>query len=309
MRGLDFSLGRSAIGLNPGVSALRRRVFDFTTGTMPPGAALSRAGSGLSFGASGGLGVSGANLARFDHDPATGVLLGLLIEPGATNIVPNSAPVVENLNISACTAANLALNALGVFPGVQVISDGSSWGRVRHAAEVGAGKTYAITCYLRAGTSGRARFVCSAGSSETVVAGPIGALANTRSDLGTCTSINELLLADGLTRRLRMVFDSTYSGAATFGLGMDSGVAGQTVIYLGMQVEEGAAASSFILNGNTPVARAADQLSLTGLSGRFDLTLDYAGGGTGTISGATVAPGYIVATTGRHLRRITAVPG
>ncbi|MGN6271218.1 MAG: phage head spike fiber domain-containing protein [Sphingomonas sp.] len=64
--------------------------FDFTGGVMPPGASLSRASPASWTDAGGSIRIAAADAARFDHDPATHLLRGLLIEPAATNLIADS---------------------------------------------------------------------------------------------------------------------------------------------------------------------------------------------------------------------------
>lgn len=68
-------------------------MFDFTGGSLPSGATFSRASSGTRFNSGGTLVTESSNVARFDYDPSTLVLLGLLIEPTRTNLLQNSRAI------------------------------------------------------------------------------------------------------------------------------------------------------------------------------------------------------------------------
>jgi len=69
--------------------------FDFSSGTLD-GATLSRSSSGTRFDDSGMLIAMPADAARFDHDPVTRALRGLLVEPRATNEVWYSQDISRN---------------------------------------------------------------------------------------------------------------------------------------------------------------------------------------------------------------------
>ena len=84
----------TALGGGPGFRLNRRGkvppVFDFTGGVLPAGASLSRASSATRCDAAGTLASEAADVARFDYDPVSHALRGLLVEPAATNQVLNS---------------------------------------------------------------------------------------------------------------------------------------------------------------------------------------------------------------------------
>ncbi len=72
--------------------------FDFTPGTLPAGATVSRAGTGWAWDASGttSLAAYSTNLPRFQHNPMTGALLGLLLEPATTNEIWYSNDITQS---------------------------------------------------------------------------------------------------------------------------------------------------------------------------------------------------------------------
>ena len=81
----------SLTGRPPGrVSMASRLVLDFTTGALPDGVSFTRAGSATYFDAAGVLQTALADVPRFDHNPVSGALRGLLVEPSATNRLLNS---------------------------------------------------------------------------------------------------------------------------------------------------------------------------------------------------------------------------
>lgn len=78
-------------------------LLNFMTGTLPGGVTFTRASAGTYVNATGRIVSAAAHAARFDHDPATLALRGLLVEPTATNLLVRSA----EFNDAAWTASGL----------------------------------------------------------------------------------------------------------------------------------------------------------------------------------------------------------
>ncbi len=71
-----------------------RVLFEFTRAAMPEGALLRREGRASLWDASGVLRIVGRDVPRFDHDPLTGELLGLVVEPSASNLLAEGGDFV-----------------------------------------------------------------------------------------------------------------------------------------------------------------------------------------------------------------------
>ena len=80
-------------------------------GTMPPGITFTRASTGTYFDATGTLQTATANTPRWDYDPVTHQLLGLLIEESRINLALNSATL--GTQSVAVTAQAYALSFYG----------------------------------------------------------------------------------------------------------------------------------------------------------------------------------------------------
>lgn len=88
---------------------------------------FSRSSAATFINSSGNIETAAVNVPRFDHDPVTGECLGLLIEPSSNNYFNYSAGSKLNYGLTSHgTFTDLTLNALGVFPGILIQSDGTS---------------------------------------------------------------------------------------------------------------------------------------------------------------------------------------
>ncbi len=86
--------------------------WDFRTGSLPSGATFARASTATYFDASGVLRTAGSGVARFDHDPATGIPLGYLAEPQSTNGVRNNTMIGASAGTPGMPPTNWTIGGL-----------------------------------------------------------------------------------------------------------------------------------------------------------------------------------------------------
>ena len=206
---------------------------------------------------------------RFDHDPATGESLGLLVEESRANLLLYSACNSNWTTAGFGTATyDLGLSALGIFSGVSVGSLGQVWHTLyRSGISLTASTVYAFTLFYRAGTSGRCRLVFrnNTTATETIINGVAGNLSVNGAFAGAATVLSQYLCSDGLTYVVTGTFTPNGTSADYwFRIGPDSGTSGQTVIALGGQLEAGSFPTSYIPTEGSQVTRAADVASITG---------------------------------------------
>lgn len=237
--------------------------FDFADGTMPAGAMLTRASGGHCFGAGGTLTVVPADTPRFDHDPVSHRLRGLLIEPAATNIVVRSN----------------AFDGAGWSSGdASVVATGPDWTITDASADYGylsqgftdrwPGGSACFSLVIRKDDVAKAtRFVLArigAGAVDlridtaTGEVAAIGTGAPGVDDWGAYWRVHVALDAEGA------IFLFPAAGRANGALAAASyagDVAGACTI-AGMQWEAGTVPTSPIISGDTPATRAADMLTL-----------------------------------------------
>lgn len=80
--------------------------LNFMTGSLPSGVTFARTSTAWAFDATGALVSVAAGTPRFDYDPATLQLRGLLIEAARTNLILGSAaPVTQNCTVTATSYA------------------------------------------------------------------------------------------------------------------------------------------------------------------------------------------------------------
>ncbi|RPE71869.1 hypothetical protein EDD53_1000 [Pacificibacter maritimus] len=267
---------------------------------------MQRNSSANHFSSGGQLVTSAPHEARFDYDPVSLTLRGLLTEPAATNIVSESHASTTYWTGDQCTVSDLALSALGQFDGLEVDSGAKAWSRARISIDVAVNPQIAVTAYYRLGSSGSLRFRLNSGSQITQFQGYPNAYNMSRTDLGTPSVITDDLLADGLTRRLCVLLTLPNTGSYTIGLGANSSVSGETIVLLGMQVEEGATDTSFITTQGSSGQRAADQVTFNNLVGTYDFEVTYAEGFTTQTGPVVVGPGYVLPVTQGHIQSVAA---
>ena len=243
--------------------------------TLDPRITFSRAsssGDATYIDGNGLIVTAAADEPRFDHKYENGVVksLGLLVEEQRTNVLEQSVVTTSNWtgSTSNTTYSNLSLNALGIFPGVEVTSTtGAAWHRISTAFNVPfvSGTGYAITFYYREGTSGYARLQFRYNSQESYVQGPAdGSSWSIQQTIGSITNVTTTLMDGQSTYKTSYIFTPNFTGDASMGVGIGTGSAGTTVIALGGQVEAGQFPTSYIPTSGSQKTRVNDILSIEG---------------------------------------------
>ena len=259
---------QSNLGLVPiarGRVALYRRLtmevpvqfgrFEFTTGVMPPGAIIARSTSAWRTNAAGLLQNMAANQPRFDYDPDTLALRGLLIEPSAVNLVYPASDIASGewfTENGAIVTANAAVAPDGTTTASAIyLPANSTVGTYRDIARFSPGITgqRTISVWLKGATGG-----------ERVQ------LLNTPEGSNYLRSDPDPLVLTNQWRRYTMtgtqVAPDTY---VIIGVDNRSGfltTPDQTFHIWGVQAELAASASSFIATTTAAATRAADAVTL-----------------------------------------------
>ena len=219
---------------------------------------------------------------RFDHNPATGESLGLLVEEARTNLVPYSVPDLDNRWEGAGTSdvVDLSLNELGVFPGVRVGSNGQSWHGLRtngsyNQIPLTASTTYTASWWYKDGDinpSGKIRFsLKKIGVSQNCfihrnTSNPLNVsdyVIGNNANHGTVSNISVTEVANDVYR-ITCNFVPASTGNYQTIFATQSSTVGESIIALGFQIEEGAFTTSYIPTNGSSATRAADVTEITG---------------------------------------------
>ena len=301
---------------------------DFTGGTLPGSVTLTRAAGGAHYYDSGpDLTAAGANVARFDHDPATGAALGLLIESASTNQVAN--PRAEGY-----VAGSPGTLPTGWFVGTPSLTqtvvgggteDGHPYVDLRYAGTAvgtgGIGVLWTVASASAAAVSGEtwvgsgaARIVAgtSAGiTGATIRVEEISAANAALASSGSAISLAAASLGASRASHARILNQaSTAKVRSSLLLANTNGAAIDITLRIAIpQTEKASAATSPILPpAASPAAqaRAADAVSLAVANGTYDiLTQDTAGGAFALAQVVSGGAYTITPRSGqRHVRRV-----
>jgi len=228
---------------------------------------FTRASTGTYVDSDGLIKTAADNEARFDHDPATGESLGLLVEEARTNLITRSI---------ATGATNGVIGSGGGLPSgwvIDQIQPGTSVEVIRSGTEKGL--TYVDIRF--SGTSGSInRTLIRPGitvsmNGETyyltayskLVSGTKNNLPYTNFDNGALSLTSELKRNTGATRS---GFTGTFFPRFDIGAGSPDQSYDITIRFAAPQMELGAFPTSYIPTSGSTVTRSADVASLTNSS-------------------------------------------
>ena len=247
-------------------------------GALPAGLTFTRASTGTYFDSSGTMQTAAINAPRWDYDPVTHALRGVLIEEqrtntlwpslipggaawaaiGATTVTANAVIAPDGTTTAGLVAANTtASDVRGV---INAIAPGTNGTTVTLSAFVKT--TSGANCYFQvnAGGAATAYFDLTAGT------GVVGA------DLGAGITNKSVTISPYPNGWYRVSYTLTPSatGGISFYIGpcttvstsgdnrQSVGVVGQGIYIWGAQVEQGAFPTSYIPTTSAAVTRAAD---------------------------------------------------
>ena len=218
---------------------------------------------------------------RFDHDPATGESLGLLLEEARTNLLPYSKSDMSAgwANLHSLSPTNLSLSKLGVFDGVRVTSDGQAWHVIKtlsgtNSISLEATKKYTFAVWYMDGDidpSGRIRLAVKVdGTSSACIIQSADItdvndyiITNASISHGTASNLDLNNVGGGVYKLTFHFVAAVTSSTYAFQIGPYNTTQGKSIIALGLQVEEGDFATSYIPTSGSTVTRAADITSIT----------------------------------------------
>ena len=221
---------------------------------------FTRSTTGTYLGSDGLLKTAAVDEPRLEYD-AQGNALGLLIEEARTNLIAYSAVTTVNWSQTGSTNTNRNDNALGVFSGLDVVSNGQTWNRASISLTIVSGNTYAVTVFYKEGTAENVRITCRANGVESNLGGQAGSLTIFSESAGPLTLLSEEDY--GGIKKVTLLWTPNSSSGVSFGIGPNSNVSGESVIAYGAQVETGTFPTSYIPTEGSSVTRAVDSAVAT----------------------------------------------
>ena len=266
-----------------------------TPGTLDPTWTFTRASTATYYDGTGVIQTAAINVPRWDYDPSTQQLNGLLLEEARTNLILNSGDFTNASWIKAvCTLAAGVTGPNGATTGSGIISNNGVIGYLGQNLTGVAGTTYTVSCFCKAGSlttvqilipailwsDASWRFVIfdlSLGTVSSVVGGGAS---------GTITPVGNGWYRCSITATP----DQAATTAVQFARATANGN-GVTIQHYawGAQIEVGSYVTSYIPTTTATVARARDSLSMTAPGTWYDVTkgsmsFEYIPRGAGSFS-------------------------
>lgn len=245
-----------------------------TAPALDPRITFTRSTTGTYVNSAGLITSAAINEPRFDYDPVTRALKGLLIEEQRTNLLTYS----EQFDNAAWTKTNSSVTANsivapdGTLTADTLVEDTNTGSHeTNQAATLVAATTYALSVYAKASSRTRVRLAGrTAGSWSSFPSGVFDLLAGT---IVTSTGASSAVISDvgnGWYRCTIFGTTSATSAGLTVGL-VQSGTTssytgdGTSGLYIwGAQLETGTFPTSYIPTTAATATRAADLASMTG---------------------------------------------
>jgi hypothetical protein len=244
--------------------AENRSLVDAVTGASL--VTITRAGSGTFTDSAGTLQTAATDVPRFDHNPATGESLGLLVEEARTNLMLQSEAFATTWTAtSAFVSSNTTVAPDGTTTGDTITASSSTAGRILQGIPFTGDGDKAISVWLKAGTAptsiirvddSTAAFVSRLVINITWTGGVASGLAS----LGTLQGIDAY--PNGLYRIRGLAVGVVAANTNRYRIEPDSTNGTGSVIAWGAQAENGAFSTSYIPTTTAAATRAADVASL-----------------------------------------------
>jgi hypothetical protein len=228
------------------------------TKTLDPRITFTRASSGTYFDANGVMQTAGNNVARFDHDPATGESLGLLVEESRTNLLQRSqefdnafwAKIKGGTGLDPVVTANAATAPDGTQTADQFVFDQGAgtaladFSGLQSTGLVGA-NTYALSVWMRVPT-GTAQIAL-----RLAAPGGIFTVCNVTTEWQRFVLVSTS--ADDSSTPFQLIIRGTWGTSQSV-----------TAYFWGAQLEVGSFPTSHVKTEAAQVTRAADNAEMTG---------------------------------------------
>lgn len=233
---------------------------------------FTRASSGSYYAANGALRIAATNEPRYDYDPVTLAMRGILIEEARSNLLlySNYFDNAVSWNKTTSTiASNAAISPDGTMS-ASFMTATAGGGRVTQIAAATA-TSLIFSVYVKQGNALTQQFIIRNNTTATNLVAPILNWATKTTNAPATTSVTSvgngwyrvaIACTTGVTIGDSMQY-YTYAGAS-------GNAVGDTVYMYGAQVEAGTFATSYIPTSASAVARSADSVSVNNFSSWFN---------------------------------------
>ena len=248
--------------------------LDFTTGVLDPKVTFTRSTTGTYVGSNGLIQTAAINTPRFDYDPVTSTMRGLLVEDARTNVILQS----QGLNVSpwivgsATITANATTAPDGTMTGSTLSSTAANGYTYQPFTTAATGSIYSASVYAKTGTTSGFTLYLYSGT------GPSGIYATFDLSNGTVGAITTSGGAGNQNAYIENAGNGWYKCTVVTSCAASTSYYPQallptvgTSIYLwGMQVEVGDTSSSYIPTTTSTVTRSNDIAEVNSISSFYN---------------------------------------
>ena len=236
------------------------------TKALDPRVTFTRASTATFVGSNGLIQTAASGAARFDHNPATGESLGLLVEEARTNLATYSEQFDNAAwhNQFSTITANATTAPDGTITADKLASSTGTWLTFIHFPTLGGGGTRTLSVFAKASDSSwLALGGIGSGGELAYFNLSTGVIATIQ---GNVTNATIVQLSNGWYRCSVTCNFQSYGGFIPVSGDNTLNIApiGQGIFLWGAQVEAGTFPTSYIPTSGSTVTRAADVASMTG---------------------------------------------
>jgi hypothetical protein len=243
---------------------------------LDPRITFIRASTGTYYDRYGKVKSAAENEPRFDHNPATGKSLGLLMEEPRTNLLTYSAIGPAGTGWTATGTSSRTYSQIDPMGGTDAVlfddTDAAVISYLRQTPTIpNDSATYTASVFAKAGTTGKLymRLALTGGTTPPFGACIFDFTSKTWTLAGSVYQGGYTELTDGWFR-LWLQIDNNSTGNVTFDYRIgatDTSVGSTGTVYLwGAQIETGTFLTSYIPTTTATVTRSGDQAYMTDLS-------------------------------------------
>jgi hypothetical protein len=281
--------------------------LDFTSASLPGGVTLTRSTTGTRFNSSGVLVTEAIDTARFDYDPATLALRGLLVEASSTNLLTNSGALSGtgwSARVATATVNN-ATSPLGTTTAtlITATATGTSFSALLGQSSQTAAGNAVATVFVKKGNNATCVLSISddvAHSGAMLFNFDTLAISTSAAGNGSVLSSLAIPINNGWYKLILACSFSGVTAGRKLGIGAQNSLSGTntngaTMLAWGGQYESITSSTSYIATTAATVTRASDSAAFTIPAGTNKLIYKYDDNSTQLV---TVTPGaYTIPTT------------